>query len=197
MDDRQPASMHSTIEHTDEDEIKLCEVSKHPFGIVGLYIGSFFGITAGLGLTFFMIPAVIEDTNQAFTLALIVASGLIVLAILVLSLATMVYRQSRIIVTDRNITQILQYSLFSRKVSQLNMVNVEDVTSVQNGFLSTMLGYGELNIETAGEQSNFKFTYCPKPGYYAKVILNAREKILGQHDGDHRVDVTDQINRRA
>ena len=187
MEERQPASMHSTIEHTDEDETKLCEVSKHPFGIVSLYVGSFFGILAGLGLVFFMLPAVIEDTDQALTIALVLAVVLIVLAIIVLSLATLVYKQSRIIVTDRNITQILQYSLFSRKISQLNMVNVEDVTSVQNGFLATMLGYGELNIETAGEQSNFKFTYCPRPGYYAKVILNAREKILGQQDGDARV----------
>jgi len=187
MEERQPASMHSTIEHTDEDETKLCEVSKHPFGIVSLYVGSFFGILAGLGLVFFMLPAVIEDTDRALTIALVLAVVLIVLAIIVLSLATLVYKQSRIIVTDRNITQILQYSLFSRKVSQLNMVNVEDVTSVQNGFLSTMFGYGELNIETAGEQSNFKFTYCPRPGYYAKVILNAREKILGQQDGDARV----------
>jgi len=187
MEERQPASMHSTIEHTDEDELKLCEVSKHPFGIISLYIGSFFGILAGLGLVFFMLPAVIEDTDRALSIALVLAVVLIVLAIVVLSLATLVYRQSRIIVTDRNITQILQYSLFSRKVSQLNMVNVEDVTSVQNGFLSTMLGYGELNIETAGEQSNFKFTYCPRPGYYAKVILNAREKILGQQDGDARI----------
>lgn len=187
MHERQATSMHSTIEHTDEDENKLCEVSKHPFGIVSLYIGTFFGIIAGLGLTFIMIPQVVEDTNQAFTVAIILSFVLIVLAIIVLSLATLVYRQSRIIVTDRNITQILQYSLFSRKVSQLNMVNVEDVTSVQNGFMSTMFGFGELNIETAGEQSNFKFTYCPRPGYYAKVILNAREKILGQQDGDPRV----------
>jgi hypothetical protein len=51
-----------------------------------------------------------------------------------------------------------------------------------------MFGFGELKIETAGEQSNFHFTYCPNPGYYAKVILNAREQILGQNDGDISVD---------
>jgi uncharacterized membrane protein YdbT with pleckstrin-like domain len=84
---------------------------------------------------------------------------------------------------------MLQYGLFSRKVSQLNMVNVEDVTAVQNGIFQTMFGFGSLNIETAGEQVNFHFTYCPRPGYYAKVILDAREQILGQNDGDTRVDI--------
>jgi uncharacterized membrane protein YdbT with pleckstrin-like domain len=181
------ASLNTPIEIIDSDESKLCEVSKHPYGIVSLYIGSFFGISAGLALSFFLIPAVTEDTNQAFSIAIVVSIILIFLVMIVLSLATLVYRQNRLIVTDRNITQILQYGLFSRKVSQLNMVNVEDVTFAQNGLLSTILGYGNLSIETAGEQSNFNFTYCPRPGYYAKVILNAREKILGQQDSNVRV----------
>ena len=68
------------------------------------------------------------------------------------------------------------------------MVNVEDVTSIQKGMFATMLGYGVLKIETAGEQANFEYTFCPRSNYYAKVILNAREKVLGQHDGDHTVE---------
>lgn len=187
MQEHEPLSMHSTIEHTDEDEVKLCEVSKHPFGIILLYLQAIFGLVFGLGLAFFLIPSVLEDTDVAFTYAAIFAVISVILVTIVIFVATMVYRQNRIIVTDRNITQILQYGLFSRKVSQLNMVNVEDVTSRQNGFFATMFGYGELNIETAGEQVNFHFTYCPRPGYYAKVILNAREKILGQQDGDPTV----------
>ncbi len=178
----------NTIDRTDEDEKKLCEVAKHSFGIIALYLQAFVGVVLGLGLAFFLLPSVIEDTATAFTIALVFAFVITVLALFVVTAATLVYRQNRLIVTDRNITQILQYGLFNRKVSQLNMVNVEDVTSVQSGFLSTMLGYGELNIETAGEQSNFKFTFCPNPGYYAKIILNAREQILGQHDGDHTVE---------
>jgi uncharacterized membrane protein YdbT with pleckstrin-like domain len=179
--------MHSTIEHTDEDELKLCEVAKHPFGIIILYIQATVGVILGVGLAYFLIPSVLEDTDSAFVIANIFAFVTVTLAIMVVVLASVVYKQNRIIVTDRNITQILQFGLFNRKVSQLNMVNVEDVTSVQNGFLSTIFGFGDLNIETAGEQANFHFTYCPRPGYYAKVILNAREEILGQHDGDHSV----------
>jgi uncharacterized membrane protein YdbT with pleckstrin-like domain len=95
-------------------------------------------------------------------------------------IATFIFRQNRLILTDRNLTQILQYGLFNRKVSQLNMSNVEDVTAIQSGILSTVFNYGTLKIETAGEQMNFIFTYCPNPGYYAKIILDARECLLGQ-----------------
>lgn len=176
-----------TMDQVDADEKKLCEVAKHSMGIISLYVSITIGVIIALVLSFFMIPSVMEDTTRAFAIASLVALIIIVLSVLISILATIVYRQNRLIVTDRNITQILQTSIFNRKVSQLNLVNVEDVTSIQDGILATMFGYGVLKIETAGEQANFNFTYCPRPGYYAKVILNAREKILGQLDGDATV----------
>lgn len=183
-----PRSMHSTIDHTDEDEVKLCEVARHPFGIVIVYVLAFIGVFLGLGLSYFLLPQIFEDSGDAFAIANVFALIIIIIASAVIMLSSVVYRQNRLIVTDRNITQILQYGLFSRKVSQLNLVNVEDVTASQKGLWQTIFGFGTVTIETAGEQSNFSFIYCPRPGYYAKIILEARENILGQHDGDHRVD---------
>lgn len=178
-----------TIDHVDVNETKLCEVAKHPFGIIVIYIQAVVGLVVALGLAYFLLPGVINDVDQAFLYANLFASVAIVFAVCIVILTALVYRQNRLIVTDRNITQILQYGLFNRKVSQLNMVNVEDVTTAQKGLFSTIFGFGELKIETAGEQSNFHFSYCPNPGYYAKIILNAREQILGQNDGDTSVQL--------
>lgn len=176
------------IEHIDPNETKLCEIAKHPIGILVVYLQAGVGFIVALGLSYFLLPTVIEDTETAFLYANLFAAVTIVFAVVIVLLSTIVYRKNRFIVTDRNITQILQFGLFNRKVSQLNMVNVEDVTSKQNGMLANMFGYGELVVETAGEQSNFHFSHCPNPSYYAKVILNAREELLGQNDGDIRVD---------
>jgi uncharacterized membrane protein YdbT with pleckstrin-like domain len=187
MSKNSPFVVESQIEHIDANEVKLCEIAKHPVGILFVYLQGIIGFVFALGLTYFLLPTVIENTDTAFLYANLFAAVAIVFAVAILLLSTMVYRRNRLIVTDRNITQILQYGLFNRKVSQLNMVNVEDVTSKQRGMFASMFGYGELIIETAGEQSNFHFTYCPNPGYYAKVILNAREELLGQNDGDIKV----------
>lgn len=184
MNDEHEVNFKDRIEHCDADETKLCEIAKHPVGIIFFYIQAFVGIFVGLGLAYFLLPSVVDDTGTAFLYANLFGLFVFVMAAVVVILASIVYKQNRLIVTDRNITQILQFGLFNKKVSQLNLVNVEDVTSVQKGFLSTILDYGELKIETAGEQANFNFANCPKAGYYAKVILNAREKILGQHDQD-------------
>lgn len=175
----------NSIEHVDSNEVKLCEIAKHPIGIVSYIALAMVGVIVITGLAYFLIPsALTDDVDQAFLYANLFVSVVIVFAVLLTILVSMVYRKNRLIVTDRNITQILQYGLFNRKTSQLNMVNVEDVTSRQSGMLSNMFGFGELIIETAGEQSNFHFTNCPNPGYHAKIILNAREELLGQNDGN-------------
>jgi DMSO reductase anchor subunit len=127
--------MHTSIDHVDDNEKKLCEVAKHPFGIMLVYLQAGVGIFITLGLAYFLLPTVVEDTNQAFLYANLFAAVTLIFGISVVILSAMVYRQNRIIVTDRNITQILQYGLFSRKVSQLNMVNVEDVTAVQTWYI--------------------------------------------------------------
>ncbi len=177
-----PDLMHTSMEHVDGNETKLSEVAKHPFGIVIVYLQAAVGLILALGLAYFLLPSVVEDTDQAFLYANTFAMISILFAVALVLLSSLVYRQNRLIITDRNITQILQYGLFNRKVSQLNMVNVEDVTAHQSGIFPTMFGFGELKIETAGEQANFHFTYCPRPGYYAKIILNAREQLLGQNE---------------
>lgn len=172
----------SRIDHVDDNETKICEIAKHPIGIIVIYIQAFVGLIIAVGLTYFLLPTVIDDTDAAFLYANLFAAVALAFAVVMVILSAIVYRQNRLIVTDRNITQILQYGLFNRKVSQLNLVNVEDVTSAQNGIIATLFGFGELKIETAGEQANFHYTYCPNPGYFAKIILNAREEILGQND---------------
>ena len=175
------------MNQVDNDEKKLCEVAKHPFGIIILYVQAVVGVIGGIALSFYLLASLVEDGDNAYRMAVGIAILVILITVVMLILATIVYRQNRLVVTDRNITQTLQYGLFNRKVSQLNLVNVEDVTSIKNGLMSTIFGFGELKIETAGEQVNFHFTYCPRPGYFAKIILEAREQLLGQHDGDGTV----------
>lgn len=175
--------MHSrpnTIESVDADENKLAEIHKHPVGIILLYIQATIGVFLASALGYFLLPSVLQDTDKAFQVGNIFAGISILLAFIVIVIATIIYRENRLTITDRNITQILQYGIFSRKVSQLNVNNVEDVTAEQKGILATTFNYGTLKIETAGEQVNFHYTFCPNVGYYAKIILDAREQMLGQ-----------------
>jgi len=95
-----------------------------------------------------------------------------------LLISTKVYRGCRLLITDRNLVMITQRSLFNRKISRLSMSNVEDVNVEQRGVLPSILNYGILTIQTAGEIDNFIFKFCPQPNDYAQKILEARERYV-------------------
>ena len=168
----------STIEGMGPGEVKLYEVHRHWFGLAIVYFQVAFGLGAGLLLVGFLAPSVFPNTDpgQRNFIFSGVLGLLAILAWLILMVYTYIYRQSKLIISDKNLTQILQHGLFHRKVSELSLTNVEDVTANSRGFFSSMFGFGELLVETAGEQNNFYFKYCPNPNLYGKIILDARQK---------------------
>ena len=95
-----------------------------------------------------------------------------------MAIATFVYRQSRLTVTNTSIIQVIQGGLFTRKISQISLANVEDVTSEQNGVFANIFSFGTVKVETAGEQVNFIFNYSPQPARVAKIILQAKADFM-------------------
>lgn len=170
-----------SIDTVDSDERTVLIVKKHMFGILQLYIASGVGIAMSLILLTFLL----SEGISASLMAIIGVAGLVVggFVVIILLLATYIYFENKLIITNKNITQVLQRGLFSRKVSQLSMTNVEDVTADQHGFFATLFNYGTLKIETAGEQMNFHFTYTPNCNSVAKQVLEARERYI-EYDPD-------------
>lgn len=170
----------NSIEGIAADEVKLQVVHRHFAGLFLVYIQVIIGFIAGVLFIYFMAPVVLPNTEpsqQRLYISTIV--GVVaVLMWLILVVYTYIYRQSKLIISDKNLTQVLQRGLLSRKVSELSMANVEDVTADQHGVFASLFGYGDLNVETAGEQNNFNFKFCPKPNFYGRVILDARQKYL-------------------
>lgn len=174
------------VENINEDEIKIADVRRHFFGLFLIYLETILALVLSVGLIIFLMPGVFGGDNSTVNsivwfFALIVA----VLGVIFLALATKIYNTNQLIVTDINVTQVLQVGLFSRKVSELTMENVEDVTAEQHGIFPTIFNYGTLKVETAGEQNNFIFKYCPNPNAYAKALQDARAAYFKKYSG-HR-----------
>ena len=169
-----------SMEEVDSDERLVSVIKRHFFGIFVIYIQVTAALAIGIGLIYFLLPNFVDRGEvEVYRIVGIIAGMIVVVMAVILIIATMIYYNSRLILTDQNITQVLQIGLFNRKVSQLAVTNIEDVTAHKSGIFSTILDYGELNIETAGEQVNFIFLYCPRPDFYARQILEAREQARG------------------
>jgi len=82
------------------------------------------------------------------------------------------------IVTDRRIVDIEQAGFFHRQISELHLRQVQDVNAKINGIFPTLLHYGDVIIQTAGERENFQFFSIPNPYLISKRIINLHEHHL-------------------
>jgi len=146
-------------------------------GLLGIYLIAIAGVAA----IFMLVISISPDTfntdspNISPMLSAIMVLGAVFL-VLILFTATYIYRQNRLIITDRSLVQVTQKSLFITKASRLSFSNVEDVSSEQRGILASIFGYGTLMIQTAGERENFVFHLCPGPSRLADDIIEERQR---------------------
>lgn len=59
------------------------------------------------------------------------------------------------VITNKKIIAIEQRGLFSREISYIHFDKVQDITTEVHGIMATILDYGEIHIQTAGEQKEF------------------------------------------
>lgn len=79
------------------------------------------------------------------------------------------------IVTNDRVLNIEQHGLFSRTVSELDLAQVQDVTSEQHGVFAWTFGYGTVYIQTAAERGRFIFEQVPEPEEIRKNLLSLVE----------------------
>ncbi|MCH7951603.1 PH domain-containing protein [Patescibacteria group bacterium] len=89
------------------------------------------------------------------------------------------------IITDERIVDVDFHSLLYKEVSDMKIDNIQDVTFVMGGALRSLLNYGTVYIQTAGQRREFDFDDVPRPDRVAKVlneliIEEEQEKIEGR-----------------
>jgi membrane protein YdbS with pleckstrin-like domain len=177
----QPPPLEGVSKSADEDMLEpgeciLTVVHRSIIGLAGIYLVATVAVIAIFALLLALSPDSFDTSSSNISpqlSAIIVAAA--VLLVLILFTATYVYRQSRLLVTDKSLVQIMQKTLFIRKVSRLSMSNVEDVNEEQRGILASIFNYGTLTVQTAGTEDNFVFTLCPNPAKLADRIIEARQ----------------------
>lgn len=172
----------------DDDEQLIYEIRKHPWGLLLIYfIGVFISmmlIAAFFGLTFLLDNDPLGtglEISPFRTPLILIGTFLILLALLVTFIGAYIYQSNAVIVTSDKLTQVAYRTLFDRKISQLSIGDVQDVTVSQNGVLPRIFQYGTLVVETAGEQQNYTFTYVPHPYEATKAIIRAHEENLKKY----------------
>jgi hypothetical protein len=154
----------------------LKTVRHHWFAYVSVYIGTAFIIAV-----IFAVIAIINLNKNDLQISGAMSSAITFVGLIfavIVGLFSLIpawlKKQEYMVLTEEAIMQANKPSLFTNKVSQLNLVHISDVT-VNQDTLGTLLGYGKIVIETPGEQDNYIFTVIPDPRGVAKAIIEAHE----------------------
>lgn len=172
------------IEFDSEEELIL-EIRKHPFGLVGIYVMGFVVVFAMMALV--VASDQLFDVDGLGELSVLqpfvaVGGGLLAIGALIsTAIGAYIYQSNVIFITSEKIAQVVYKNIIDRKISQLSIGDVQDVTVSQSGIFARIFNYGTLVIETAGEQQNYTFSFVPKPYESSQAIVGAHEENLKKY----------------
>lgn len=86
------------------------------------------------------------------------------------------------IVTDQRIIDSTQHGFFNRKVSELHLPRIQDISVNVSGFLQTVFKYGDLHVQTAGTEERFNFLQVPDPNFVKDTIMKMTFANHHQHN---------------
>lgn len=80
------------------------------------------------------------------------------------------------IVTNKRVINIEQKGLFSRTISEKELIRMQDITSEVKGIWETMFDFGTVFLQTAGEKERFVFKQVSHPREVVKKVTKLLEE---------------------
>ena len=155
-------------------EEKVLKVShRHWFDIL-MHFASIIALMGMVFLSFVALPAFFPDllASEYGRFFLFIENTIVLLSWIYFFLIWFDVWFDTWIITDDRIINIEQSGLFSREVSELKLARVQDVSVEVHGFFQTFLNYGDVHIQSAGEEERFQFRSVPDPYGVKNIIMN-------------------------
>jgi uncharacterized membrane protein YdbT with pleckstrin-like domain len=93
-----------------------------------------------------------------------------------------IYNLNSWIVTNMRIIDQHQRGFFNQEVAELSLVNIQDVSFKMEGMVATMMNYGRIEVQTAGNDQKFIFSDIPNPQTVKDEIMKIAADQKG-HNG--------------
>lgn len=165
---RTPATVASAIIMPTErypgqppDETTLFVIYKHWISVAPfLFVAVLFMLVSLYGIYYGAAHAIEVPYLGSYAVPFIAIIGFVAAAFMIVGVVW-VWRRNRVLMTNEHLVDIDQTGLFHRRVSTLDIANIQDVSSHIEGPLQTFLHYGSVIVQTAGERENFVLDYVP------------------------------------
>jgi len=111
-----------------------------------------------------------------------ISLAIFVFALIYFCRAFYAFRESIAILTDQRLFVIDQKGFFSRKIVEVDLDKILDVTTETSGLFRTMLKYGDVVVSTAGarEGGDIEVKNIPNPYYFQQRLANVRPNMFSR-----------------
>lgn len=163
------------------DEHLVLEVRKHVFVfLVNTVVHLFFAVIPLVG---FVIVRVVLDVNISAKIFWLLSAGYSIWLLVVWVIYFIQWTDYYLdvwYVTNEKIYDVLQKGFFHRQISILRFDNIQDVTVEIKGIIPTLLDFGKIHVQTAGETSaDFTLNDAKHPNEVKNTISELLEKSKG------------------
>lgn len=173
----------NSFQGQEENERVILLLRRHPFTTM---------VKIGFLLTISLIPIITLLVFWSYIVSdgwldlfLLVSSVWYLGFLLIIFHTLTIYTLSTVLITDQRIIDSDQHGLFDRKIAELHNHRIQDVSTHTTGILETLLGYGDVTVQTAASEKQFTFHKMPKPN-------KVKDSIMQVTDIDSRGDVENQ-----
>jgi hypothetical protein len=74
------------------------------------------------------------------------------------------------LITNERIVDVDFYNVLYKEVTATRIEKIEDVTSKSGGFIESFFHYGDVFVQTAGNELNIEFLEVPSPSRVVRII---------------------------
>lgn len=154
-------------------EVIHLKLRRHMFALLPGFIVFVTMHGCAFGMYYLMVNnyASAYQTDIGKTLTITLTASLLMSAWLLMYGLFIDYYLDLWVVTNTRIINIEQLGLFARVISETDLYKVQDVTSEIEGFFPTVLDFGYVHIQSAGEIGRFNFEQIPEPHQVRKKII--------------------------
>lgn len=169
--------------HAKDYEKVLHKLRRHPFTflpmIFFLLLLLALPIVVGILLKT-QLPTWLE--NETTFMALVLLGSAYYLGILIFFFTNFIdFYLDIFIVTNDRLIDMEQNGLFSRTVAEVDLYQIQDVTSEVKGILATMFNYGDMTIQTAGTLPKFIVHNIKDPHHLRQELMDLAEEDRKYH----------------
>lgn len=166
----------------DKNEKVILEVRKHWFILFAetlfLVLLLLLPIIVIAGARFLEISGFIEVAGNEIFLYIILTSTWLVFVWITFFVIWTDYYLDILIVTNKRVIDINQKGLFNREVSTFKLDRMQDITTEIYGLIATLLKFGNIQLQTAGETNEFIIKGIPDPVKVKRQILDIYNNVV-------------------